>query len=75
MFQILSPRFEVLRGLAQCLAVAHQEVPEAVRVVVGQASLFECLAEDLADRSGVTPELFINAGYFELAGVATFNAN
>ncbi len=71
--QILAPGLVVLRSLAKRLAVSCEQMPDAVRIVVGQARVLEGLPEDLPDRRGVAPELPIKACCFELTCFATYN--
>ena len=64
--QILAPGLELFTVTAALFSQLGEGVSEAMRVVVGQAGVFECVSEDSADWLGGLPVFSLEASGLEL---------
>ena len=61
MSQILAPRLELFRGLANILAELDKGIPKAMWVEIWQASIGKGFAKDCSNRRGITPNVSVSA--------------
>jgi hypothetical protein len=65
--QILAPRLELFRGLANILAELDKGIPKAMWVEIWQASIGKDFAKDCSNRRGITLMFPCQPCHFKLA--------
>jgi hypothetical protein len=65
--QILAPRLELFRGLANILAELDKGIPKAMRVEIWQAGIGKSFAKDCSNGRGTTPMFPCQPCRFKLA--------